>query len=111
MVDTKYEMGLVDGELILIDEIHTADSSRYWMADSFEACFEAGTSQRMLDKENIRQWLIGQGYMGDGAPPPIPDDVRLDLAEVYMQLHERLLGTPFQVPAESVNDTLYGAVG
>ncbi len=80
LVDTKYEMGLIDGELVVIDEIHTADSSRYWMADTFQERFEAGQPQAMLDKENIRQWLIGQGYMGDGPIPDFPDEVRLNLA-------------------------------
>ncbi len=111
LVDTKYEMGLIDGELVVIDEIHTADSSRYWIASEFEERFAKGESQAMLDKENIRQWLIGEGYMGDGPPPAIPDDVRLDLAEVYGQLHEKLLGKPFVPPSEPPTATLYDALG
>lgn len=111
LVDTKYEMGLIDGELVVIDEIHTADSSRYWVADTFEERFEAGQPQQMLDKENIRQWLIGQGYMGDGPIPHFPDDVRLDLAEVYTTLHQRLLGRPFVPPTEPVTETVYAALG
>ncbi len=110
-MDTKYEFGLVDGELIVIDEIHTADSSRYWVADGYEARFADGQPQAMLDKENIRQWLIGQGYKGDGKPPHIPDDVRLDLAEVYANLHERLLGGTFVPPAGDVEDSVYAALG
>ncbi len=110
LVDTKYEMGTIDGELVVIDEIHTADSSRYWLADEFEARFAAGQPQAMLDKENIRQWLIGQGYMGDGPIPDIPDDVRLDLAEVYGRLHEKLLGRPFVPPTAPVTETLYDAL-
>ena len=104
-------MGLIDGELVVIDEIHTADSSRYWLASEFEERFAKGEPQAMLDKENIRQWLIGEGYMGDGEPPHIPDDVRLDLAEVYARLHEKLIGRPFEVPAEPVTATLYEALG
>jgi len=111
LVDTKYEMGLIDGELVVIDEIHTADSSRYWVADEFEARFAAGESQAMLDKENIRQWLIGQGYMGDGEIPHIPDDVRLDLAEVYCNLHARLLGKEFVPPQQDVAETVYSSLG
>jgi len=107
LVDTKYEFGMVDGELIVIDEIHTADSSRYWVADEYEARFAADEHQRMLDKENIRQWLIGEGYQGDGTPPAIPDDVRLDLAELYADLHERLLGHPFTPPEGKVQTSLY----
>ncbi|MCB9729969.1 MAG: phosphoribosylaminoimidazolesuccinocarboxamide synthase [Deltaproteobacteria bacterium] len=111
LVDTKYEFGLVDGELIVIDEIHTADSSRYWEASEYEARFAAGESQKMLDKENIRQWLIGVGYQGEGTPPEIPDAVRLDLAETYARLHERLLGRPFVPPAEDVRESLYTVLG
>ena len=107
-MDTKYEFGLTpEGELIVIDEIHTADSSRYWVAEEYQARFEAGESQRMLDKENIRQWLIGQGYQGEGEPPHIPDEVRLDLAETYAELHDRLLGRPFEVPVGSPQESLY----
>jgi phosphoribosylaminoimidazole-succinocarboxamide synthase len=111
LVDTKYEFGLIAGKLVVIDEIHTADSSRYWVADEYEERFAAGEPQRMLDKENIRQWLIGEGYMGDGEPPTIPDDVRLDLAEKYAVLHEKLLGRPFVVPDGDVRSTLYAALG
>lgn len=111
LVDTKYEMGLIDGELVLIDEIHTADSSRYWIAEEFQARFEAGEPQAMLDKENIRQWLIGQGYMGDGPIPEFPDDVRLDLAEIYANLHERLIGRAYVPPTRDVRETLYEALG
>ena len=110
LVDTKYEMGLINGELTVIDEIHTADSSRYWLAESYEERFAAGEPQAMLDKENIRQWLISVGYMGDGEIPHIPDDVRLDLAMTYAQLHERLLGRPFSPPQGTVQETLYEAL-
>jgi len=111
LVDTKYEFGMIDGELVVIDEIHTADSSRYWVADEYEARFAAGESQRMLDKENIRQWLIAQGYKGEGQPPEIPADVRLDLAETYANLHARLLGRPFDVPSEDALESLYATLG
>jgi phosphoribosylaminoimidazole-succinocarboxamide synthase len=111
LVDTKYEFGMIDGQLVVIDEIHTADSSRYWLADEYEARFQAGEQQRMLDKENIRQWLIGEGYQGEGPPPPIPDDIRLDLAEKYATLHARLLGWEF-VPGEAdVQGSIYRTLG
>jgi len=111
LVDTKYEFGMIDGELAVIDEIHTADSSRYWVAQEYEARFKAGESQLMLDKENIRQWLIGQGYQGEGEPPVIPGDIRVDLAEKYVDLYQRLLGKPF-VPSEVPGPSeLYQALG
>jgi phosphoribosylaminoimidazole-succinocarboxamide synthase len=111
LVDTKYEFGMVDGELIVIDEIHTADSSRYWLAEAYAERFAAGEAQYMLDKENIRQWLIGQGYQGEGTPPEISEALRLDLAEVYADLHERLLGTPFDAAAITPPSALYEALG
>jgi len=97
LVDTKYEFGLAGDELLVIDEIHTPDSSRYWEAAEYEKRFEAGEEQRMLDKENIRQWLIKErGFQGHGTPPEIPADVRCDLAEKYVMNYERLTGEAFQ---------------
>ena len=95
LVDTKYEFGIVDGELIVIDEIHTPDSSRFWVKSEYEKRFEAGESQKMLDKENIRQWLIEQGFSGEGTPPKLSDEIRVSLAEHYMELYKVLLGKDF----------------
>jgi phosphoribosylaminoimidazole-succinocarboxamide synthase len=111
LVDTKYEFGIIDGKLVVIDEIHTADSSRYWMADEYEARFHNGESQRMLDKENIRQWLIGEGYQGDGEPPHIPEDVRLELAEKYAKLHAQLLGEDFVPGVSDIEGSIYETLG
>ena len=96
LVDTKYEMGIADGGLVVIDEIHTPDSSRYWVADGSEERFARGEEQQMLDKENIRQWLITEhGFSGHGQPPPLTDDVRVMLARKYVDVFERLTGEPF----------------
>jgi phosphoribosylaminoimidazole-succinocarboxamide synthase len=96
LVDTKYEMGLCDGELVVIDEIHTPDSSRYWVADGYQRRFETGQDQEMLDKENIRQWLIKEhGFSGHGTPPPLTDEVRIMLARKYIEVFERLTGRAF----------------
>jgi phosphoribosylaminoimidazole-succinocarboxamide synthase len=96
LVDTKYEMGVADGELVVIDEIHTPDSSRYWVADGYQDRFGRGADQQMLDKENIRQWLINEhGFSGHGTPPALTDDVRVMLSRTYLQLFERLTGQPF----------------
>ncbi len=95
LVDTKYEFGLLEGRLVLMDEIHTPDSSRYWEAEGHAERFAAGEEQRMLDKENIRQWLIEHGYQGDGTPPEIPPEVLADLAETYIEAFERITGTVF----------------
>lgn len=103
LVDTKYEMGTVDGKLVVIDEIHTPDSSRYWIADGSEERFRRGEEQRMLDKENIRQWLIQEhGFSGQGTPPPLTDDVRVMLARTYVNLYEQLTGETFTSEVGSV---------
>ncbi len=99
LVDTKYEFGLDGTELRVMDEIHTPDSSRYWEAEGHEARFQAGAPQVMLDKENIRQWLLQRGFSGQGAPPPLTDQVRLELAATYLRLQERLTGRPPELPA------------
>src|SRR5512140_1190950 len=94
LVDTKYEFGTSNGELLVIDEMHTPDSSRFWVADEYEQRFRAGGEQKMLDKENIRQWLIQErGFSGQGEPPEIPADVRVDLAQKYLLAYEQITGT------------------
>ena len=96
LVDTKYEMGLVGGKLVVIDEIHTPDSSRYWLAKEYLQRFMAGQEQQMLDKENIRQWLIKEhGFSGHGKPPALTDDVRVMLARKYIEVFELLTGETF----------------
>ncbi len=107
LVDTKYEMGVADGRLVVIDEIHTPDSSRYWIAEGAEERFARGEEQRMLDKENIRQWLIQEhGFSGQGTPPPLTDEVRVSLARTYVNLFEQLTGQPFQAEAGSVEQRI-----
>ncbi|HYD42912.1 MAG TPA: phosphoribosylaminoimidazolesuccinocarboxamide synthase [Anaeromyxobacter sp.] len=107
LVDTKYEMGIADGKLVVIDEIHTPDSSRYWIAEGSEERFARGEEQRMLDKENIRQWLIQEhGFSGQGTPPPLTDEVRISLARTYVNLFEQLTGQPFQAEAGSVEQRI-----
>jgi phosphoribosylaminoimidazole-succinocarboxamide synthase len=103
LVDTKYEMGICDGQLVVIDEIHTPDSSRYWVADGYQRRFEAGQEQEMLDKENVRQWLIKEhGFSGHGTPPALTDEVRVMLARKYIEVFERLTGQTFTSAVGSV---------
>ena len=104
LVDTKYEFGLDGaGKLWAIDEIHTADSSRYWIAQGSEELFRRGEDQRMLDKEFFRQWLIRErGYQGEGPLPQIPDEVRAQLAGKYVELVRTLTG---EAPKLTVGDT------
>ncbi len=95
LVDTKYEFGLLDGKLVLIDEVHTPDSSRFWFADTYQEKFEAGEDPRKLDKEYLRQWLMDQGFMGNGEAPAIPDEVRIETAKRYVEAFERITGITF----------------
>ena len=95
LVDTKYEFGIVDDELIVIDEIHTPDSSRYWIKDEYQSRYENNQKQKMLDKENIRHWLMERGFSGEGSPPPLSDEIRISLAESYFDLYQKLTGKEF----------------
>ena len=106
LVDTKYEFGMVGDELYVIDEIHTPDSSRYWIADQYEERFSNGESQLMLDKENIRQWLIEKGFSGEGTPPELSDDIRVLLSEKYMELYKVLTGLDFEPSIGDVNSRI-----
>jgi phosphoribosylaminoimidazole-succinocarboxamide synthase len=96
LVDTKYEFGLIDGKLALIDEIHTPDSSRYWLADSYAADHAAGREPEGLDKEYVRRWLKSQGYTGEGPVPTPPPEVVIELAQRYISAYERLTGLTFE---------------
>jgi phosphoribosylaminoimidazole-succinocarboxamide synthase len=95
LVDTKYEFGLAGNTLLLIDEVHTPDSSRYWYAASWEELFEAGKPQRELDKEYLRRWLMDHGWKGDGPAPGIPDEVRLETGWRYITAWQAITGKDF----------------
>ncbi len=92
LVDTKYEFGLVDGHLMLIDEVHTPDSSRYWTLELLEA---SRNSPQNFDKEILREWFVTQGYRGDGAAPAMPPEVIARVATRYISAYERLTGQTF----------------
>ncbi|NQU40711.1 MAG: phosphoribosylaminoimidazolesuccinocarboxamide synthase [Lentisphaerae bacterium] len=96
-VDTKYELGLVNGELVISDEVNTPDSSRYWFADTYAELFAAGKEQRKLDKEYVRSWLADQGFLGDGEPPALTDEVRIEAAKRYIQAYELITGQEFVI--------------
>lgn len=104
LVDTKYEFGIVDDEVILIDEIHTPDSSRYFYADGYQERFEKGEPQRQLSKEFVRQWLIEHGFMGKAGqtvPEMTPEFVD-SVSKRYIELYEHITGRKFQ-PAEEAH--------
>jgi phosphoribosylaminoimidazole-succinocarboxamide synthase len=111
LVDTKYEFGVLDdGSLIIADEIHTSDSSRYWYADGYEAAFKAGEDQKGLDKEYLRRWLMDQGFKGDGKPPVIPAEVKAALADRYEQAYRMITGKAFDFNQSNVISSLDEAV-
>ena len=100
LVDTKYEFGKRDGKVLLMDEIHTPDSSRYFYAEGYEQRFAAGEPQRQLSKEFVRQWLIEHGFMGQAGQqvPEMTDDYCQSVANRYIELYEHITGEAF-VPA------------
>ncbi len=106
LVDTKYEFGLLDGKVILIDEIHTPDSSRYFYADGYQERFEKGEPQRQLSKEFVRQWLIERGFMGKAGQqvPEMTDEFVESVSKRYIELYEHITGKTF-VPAPETNLT------
>lgn len=111
LVDTKYEMGLdADGRVLVIDEIHTPDSSRYWRLDSYEQALSAGQSPVAIDKEYVRLWLGEQGYKGEGTPPELPIDVRVEAATRYIAAFEQVSGqtfaADFEPPVERIERNL-----
>ncbi len=102
LVDTKYEIGKLNGKLVVSDEIHTPDSSRYWFADTYDSLFGAGKEQRKIDKEYIREWLVSQGFRGEGTPPELTEAVRIEAAKRYIQAYELVTGQKFMVTDEPV---------
>ena len=89
LADTKFEFGLIDGELVLIDEALTPDSSRYWDAETYEV----GTSPESFDKQFVRDWLTNRsGWDRDSLPPPLPDDIVEQTRERYLMAFERITG-------------------
>ena len=98
LVDTKYEFGKRDGKVILIDEIHTPDSSRYFYAEGYEEKFAAGQPQRQLSKEFVRQWLIEHNFMNEPGQvmPEITDEYAQSVSDRYIELYEQVTGKKFE---------------
>lgn len=119
LVDTKYEFGQAENKILLIDEIHTPDSSRYFYAEGFEKRQKDGVAQKQLSKEFVRQWLIEQGFQGkDGQQMPgMPDSFVESISERYRELYEQIIGSAFAPTSykdiaaeieEAVNNSLAG---
>ncbi len=112
LVDTKYEFGKTpEGEIVVIDEIHTPDSSRYWFAETYGERFEAGQDPESFDKEYLRRYLAGVGFTGDGPVPPIPDEVRVEASLRYVTAVERITGAPFEADLEDPGPRLRRNLG
>lgn len=108
LVDTKYEFGKKDGAIILMDEIHTPDSSRYFYADGFEERLQANEKQKQLSKEFVREWLIANDFMGKEGQqvPEMSDEWISTISNRYIELYEKVIGTAFQ-PEALTNEELY----
>ena len=98
LVDTKYEFGKLDDKIILIDEIHTPDSSRYFYADSYHTLQDRGDSQKQLSKEFVREWLIENGFQGkeNQKIPEMTDKIVNDISMRYIELYENIIGDKFK---------------
>jgi phosphoribosylaminoimidazole-succinocarboxamide synthase len=103
LADTKYEFGIRNGKLVLIDEVHTPDSSRFWLKSSYDKKLERGQEPESYDKEPLRIWFKEQGYTGDGEAPVMPDEFLVKMSELYQGIHEKITGKtfePFEYPIE-----------
>ncbi|MFX0066466.1 MAG: phosphoribosylaminoimidazolesuccinocarboxamide synthase, partial [Candidatus Hermodarchaeota archaeon] len=103
LVDTKYEFGFLDDKIVLIDEIHTPDSSRFWFSETYQEKLEKGEEQQKIDKEYLRTWLVEQGFRGDGPIPKILDEVRIKAAQKYIQAYEYITGNEFKAEKGEVH--------
>ena len=99
LVDTKYEFGMIGDRLVLIDEVHTPDSSRYWVGETYAAAMAEGRAPQQFDKEHLRLWLKEKGYNGEGIAPTLTDDIRYEVSARYTDAFERLTQRKF-VPGE-----------
>ena len=97
LVDTKYEFGLHDGKIYLMDEIHTPDSSRYFYSDGYQERFEKGEPQRQLSKEFVREWLMDNGFQGKEGQqvPEMTDEIVKSISDRYIELYEHITGEKF----------------
>jgi phosphoribosylaminoimidazole-succinocarboxamide synthase len=109
LVDTKYEFGrLPDGRIALIDEVHTPDSSRFWVAESYPARLAAGDEPENFDKEFLRLWYAERGYRGDGEPPQATEELIAQVSQRYIACYEKLTGQTFEPAAYPVGERLQG---
>ena len=103
LVDTKYEFGKIGDQIYLMDEIHTPDSSRYFIADQYEECFEKGLPVKQLSKEFVREWLMANGFQGQEGQqvPEMTPEIVNSISERYIELYEKVTGKKFEKTDES----------
>lgn len=111
LVDTKYEFGKLNGEIILMDEIHTPDSSRYFYAEGFEERQQAGERQKQLSKEFVREWLIANNFMGKPGQivPEMSDEWVDTISKRYIELYEKVIGQKF-VPEQLSDEETFSRI-
>jgi len=110
LVDTKYEFGDDQGKLVLIDEIHTPDSSRFWKKDNYEKRLKAGSEPENFDKEFFRLWYVKRGYRGDGEPPKMSQDLQVKTALRYIRIYEMITGKRFNPEAYPLQNGIIKAI-
>lgn len=106
LVDTKYEFGMLNGKLILIDEIHTPDSSRFWIKKTYKTRFKKGLEPENFDKEFLRIWYKEKGYTGTGAPPQMTKEFIKQVSTRYIAIYEKLTGKKFVVTRADIGKSI-----
>ena len=113
LVDTKYEFGFFNGKVVLMDEIHTPDSSRYFYLDGYHERQEKGVSQQQLSKEFVREWLMQNGFQGKEGQvmPEMPDDFVWEVSDRYIELYEMITGKTFiKADSQNIEERIYNNV-
>jgi phosphoribosylaminoimidazole-succinocarboxamide synthase len=111
LIDTKYEFGRAPGgDVMIIDEVHTPDSSRFWLAESYEGRIASGEEPDNFDKEFLRLWYADHGYRGDGEPPEPTDDLIAQVSERYIALYEKLTRQTFEPGTYPANPRIVSAL-
>lgn len=113
LADTKYEFGIYDNKIYLMDEVHTPDSSRYFYADTYETSLRKGEQPKQLSKEFVRQWLIQNNFMGKEGQqiPEMTDEKVHEISERYIELYEKVMGKKFiKTPYSNIEESIYSAV-
>ena len=108
LVDTKYEFGELNGKLIFIDEVHTPDSSRFWIKGTYDELFSKGQEPQKLDKEYVREWLANKGFIGEGKIPQIPDEIKIEASKRYITAYEMITGKNFEAKNENILERIEG---